>query len=638
MRCDWFSGKRAMIAWVMFICVAAVAAEHAGSPYGICAHVSRWSDHNLAKEEFALMREAGIRYARTDFDWTTLQQADGGEWQFEMFDSTVQMAEDAGITILPILAYDVDWARPAYKHLDKWLGYVRAVVSRYKDRLPYWEIWNEEDLEGFWRETPDPANYTTLLKATYSEIKDINPELTVVLGGLSGIPFEYLEGIYKAGGGDFFDVLAVHPYRYPGSPEANNLEADMLKLKDMMAEYGDEAKPIWFTEIGWPTHKPQTDLLADIVRAGLEAAAPDRAIWIIAVFDDPGYPTQASFSDEQIKQMLPGSGKITRLTLADFGNLTASKYHALIWPPEEAFAEQLFGKIERFVRDGGIVIFTSGVPLYYAASQNPDGSWARSGADESHRRRLRIGWEAWWTKEGVPEEAAELTAAEAFAGKIDLTNTSAKAARFLTDSAIREGDEFVPLLLAKKGDFTGVAAALYKLGGEMKGAVIVSALMQDCRGVSERRQAAMLARSYIIALQCGAEKMFWYNLRAGEWDPFYNEANFGIVHKDLTPKPAYTAMQALNKARPAGSVGSGLASDGTLYYPSWTDANGRRVYAVWTASTETKAEFEIDGQIESAFDMFGNKAPLKIENGSLPVTVSSEPIYIIGPRSLKLKR
>ncbi len=106
------------------------------SPYGICAHVSRHGDHELAEGEFKLMRQAGIGWARTDFDWTTVQQAQGGPWDFSLFDATVDKAEEAGVTILPILGYDVPWASPAYRHMDLWREYVQKTVGRYKDRLP----------------------------------------------------------------------------------------------------------------------------------------------------------------------------------------------------------------------------------------------------------------------------------------------------------------------------------------------------------------------------------------------------------------------------------------------------------------------------------------------------------------------
>ncbi len=608
------------------------------SPYGICAHVSRSSDHALAAEEFKLMRRAGIRWARTDFDWTSVQKRQGGDWDYSMFDATVDLAEKAGITILPILDYDVPWASPAYQHLDLWLEYVRKTVTRYQDRLRYWEVWNEQDLVGFWKETPNPANYTTLLKATYQEIKKIDPDLQVLLGGVSGIPYEYIEGIYQAGGANYFDAMAVHPYRYPDTPEAHSLKGDLEKLKALMSQYGDPNKPVWITEIGWPTHQVPASLLTDVIRCGLKTVAPERTNWTLAVFDDPGYPVQNNFSQTQLESMLPGKGRIVRMDYKQVGELNPEVHQAFLWPPEEAFAVDLFETIESYVRRGGIIIFTRGVPLYYMAEQKEDGSWTRDGADESYRRRLHIGWQAWWTNPAVPKEIAQLTAPESFASEIDLSGESIPAQRFLTDAAIGPQDRFIPLLQARDGDFTGTAAALYDLNSDLKGAVIVSVLMQDMRGVSEDRQAAMLPRTYLITLQSGVQRVFWYNLRAGEGNPFYNEDHFGIVHKDLKPKPAWRAMRTLSKARPASAVPlDGRWQSGTVFYPGWKCPDGKTAFALWTSSTARTVTISFEGTLIEAYDVFGKTIDIQSQNGHLQVELSATPLYLIGPEEIELQ-
>jgi hypothetical protein len=600
------------------------------SPYGICAHVSRHGDHELAEGEFALMRQAGIGWARTDFDWTTVQQAQDGPWDFSLFDATVDKAEQAGITILPILAYDVAWATPAYKHPNLWREYVQKTVGRYKNRLRYWEVWNEPDLVQFWKETPDPANYTILLKAAFEEIKKIDPELTVVLGGLSGIPYEFIEGIYKAGGGAFFDVMAVHPYRYPDTPEAHSLKDDLDKLRQLMAKYGDSDKPVWITEIGWPTHLGRSGLLEDIVRSGLKAVNPERKQWTLAVFDDPGYPTPFNLHDKPLEAMLPGGGRIIRLTLEQMKDLTPQRYDALLWPPEEAFAAECFDAMEAYVRNGGTVIFTQGVPLYYAARQDETGRWIRQDAGQEYRKRLHIGWEAWWTKQGVPRKVDRLEAA----GFHLPENTSAE--RFLTDAELKPGDRFIPLLTAAEGDYAGTAAAVFELDSDLKGAVIVSTLFWDFRGVTEDKQAAILPRAYLTALHSGVECMFWYNLRAGETDPFYNEDNFGIIHRDLTPKPAYHAMQVLNRARPAGSKPLDNSwQTGMIFYPGWTRPDGRKAFAIWTAGTAQTAEFHIEGTILEAFDSSGKLLDIRLKNQTAQIALSAAPIYMIGPEEIE---
>jgi hypothetical protein len=620
--------------WVPPLMLSIPVFADAPSPYGICAHVSRHGDHELAAEQFTLMRQTGIRWARTDFDWTTVQSRENGPWDFSMFDNTVEMAEKAGITILPILAYDVAWATPAYRHLDRWRQYVRQTVSRYHNRLRYWEVWNEPDLVQFWKETPDPANYTLLLKASYEEIKRIDPDLQVLLGGLSGIPYDYIEGIYKAGGKDFFDIMAVHPYRYPSEPEAHSLKDDLNKLRELMVTYGDADKPVWITEIGWPTHQNRTELLEQVVSTGLETVAPDRTHWTLAVLEDGLTPVK--LSNNQLNAMLPGDGRVERLSLPQIKKLTPDRYHALLMPPSESFAVEAFETIEAYVRDGGIVILTQGVPLYYTAKQSEDGSWTRQGADESYRRRLHLGWQAWWTKPDVPQSIGKLTISQPFASKIRLPEKTAPAERFLTDAALKTGDRFIPLVqAAAEGDYTGTVAAVYKLDSDLKGAVIVSTLLEDYRGITEEKQAAILPRAYLIALHSGVERMFWYNFRARENDPFYNEDHFGILHHDMKPKPAYTAMQTLNRVRPAGSIP--LDADwqtGSLYYPGWKRPDGQTAFALWTSGSPRHIDVSFKGTLTEALDHLGNPADIRPTDGKLTVPLSETPIYLIGPESI----
>lgn len=630
------------IAFQCCLVLSAIAAGRAhaqqteASPYGICAHVSRYSDHQLARQQFQLMRDAGIRWARTDFDWTTVQPRQEGPWDFSMIDRTVQMAEDAGITILPILAYDVAWASPAYKHLDLWRQYVRKTVTRYKGRLTYWEVWNEPDLVQFWKDTPDPANYTRLLKAAYEEIKAVDPDAVVLLGGLAGLPWDYINGIYDAGGGAFFDIMNVHPYCYPQTPEAAKISDDLLRLRRLMVERGDADKPVWITEIGWPTHQNDTALLADIVCAGLNTLHPDRTAWTLAVLDDPGYALRVPISDDDLLKMLPEQGRIVRLTLTQLSQLTPLTHHALLLPLEEGFPVESFDTMERYVRDGGTLIFGQGVPLYFTMRQSEGGSWQRGDAGGDYRRRLRIGWEAWWTRQGVPQAVKHLSVPAPYADRIRLNDRAPAATRFLTDALLKPGDRFIPLLQAADGDYLGTTAAVFDLSGDLKGAVIVAALQAEYRGILHDQQAAMLARAYLIALHSGVERMFWYNLRARENDPFYNEDHFGIIHRDLSPKPAYRAMQTLNRARPVGSVPlKDNWQDAALFYPAWKHPDGQTVWAVWTVAPDEETTLTVKGDAIEAFDLFGSPVSLQADNGAMTLTVTHTPVYLIGPTGIQ---
>ena len=110
---------------IKMVCLAAIlaagtaaAAAATDDPYGVCAHVSR-SELKIAPQEFDRMREAGVNWVRTDFDWNGVEKS-RGEWNYAHLDRLTGLAKEEGMNILPILDYDVAWARPAWKNLDAW--------------------------------------------------------------------------------------------------------------------------------------------------------------------------------------------------------------------------------------------------------------------------------------------------------------------------------------------------------------------------------------------------------------------------------------------------------------------------------------------------------------------------------------
>jgi len=67
-------------------------------------------------------------------------------------------------------------------------------------------------------------------------------------------------------------------------------------------------------------------------------------------------------------------------------------------------------------------------------------------------------------------------------------------------------------------------------------------------GYSERRQASLLARTYILSLASRAvDYIAWYNFRNDGNERFEAEQNFGVVRSDLRPKPAYRALATVGR-------------------------------------------------------------------------------------------
>ncbi|HOK96711.1 MAG TPA: hypothetical protein PKW71_11345, partial [Anaerohalosphaeraceae bacterium] len=362
---------------------------------------------------------------------------------------------------------------------------------------------------------------------------------------------------------------------------------------------------------------------------------PSRKNWTLAVLSIPEYPPRYSYSDERLQGMLPGGGRIVHLNIETINFLNPQIHNALLMPPDEAFPADCFDIIEDYVRKGGIILFTQGVPLYYTIRQDSQGNWTRNNADSSYRKRLHIGWEAWWTRPGVPRQISTLLVPIDFRTQVHLPGTQITAERFLTDSELKTGDKFIPLLEAAEGDYKGSAAAVFDLDSDLKGAVIVSALIQDLRGISEEQQAAILPRALLAALHSGAECVFWYNFRAFENNPYYNEDHFGIIHKDLRPKPAYWGIQSLTRARPAGSkplMENWQTED--LFYPGWKRPDGQNGYAVWTTGKPRYAGFLAEGKISGMFDNSGSPLAVEQSNNMIRLFVTETPLYLIGPEKL----
>ena len=242
-----------------------LAAEGGGtaSPYGVCAHVAAHGEFEGLGETLGMMVPAGVANIRCDFTWANIEKPKGN-WDFSLCDEVVAKARAAGVTILPILDYShPDHGEP---HVDQapWREYVRRVVERYAADCPVFEVWNEQDhVKGALQ---NPTNYLALLKCSYEEIKAAAPDARVAVGGFCGIPLRYIEELYKIGGGAYFDIMNIHGYSVPDRPEGSTLDVETDKLREIMAKYGDAGKPIWCTEVGWPTNDPTPDY--DIKRHG----------------------------------------------------------------------------------------------------------------------------------------------------------------------------------------------------------------------------------------------------------------------------------------------------------------------------------------------------------------------------------
>ncbi len=237
----------------------------------------RWDDSAFGlnhvpttAEACAQLRKGGVAWAR---DWSMkwdAVEATEGSYDFSEIDRQVNRIKATGMHPLPLLPPQPSaaWAseaplgdlpvveRTAYAPTaDKRAQlnqFIAATVTRYKDRVEYWEFLNEP-LWVPWYCLPTSAGYDVdtyidLLKGAFAAMKGADPDC-LVLGGLSIMARSTLgDEFIEKGGLDYVDIYNLHPYPEGDGPEA--FVPWMARIQATMDAHGGR-KPIWATELSY---------------------------------------------------------------------------------------------------------------------------------------------------------------------------------------------------------------------------------------------------------------------------------------------------------------------------------------------------------------------------------------------------
>ncbi len=131
--------------------------------------------------------------------------------------------------------------------------YVRFVAERTKGRVDALEIWNEWDINIGGGLPGRPEDYIALLRAVVPVIRAAAPEVKIIGGSVTpeGVDRGYLRALIDLGLLDWVDGISVHAYVW--SRDASTPE-DAASWVRRLLSY-TRGKPIYITEIGWPTHR-----------------------------------------------------------------------------------------------------------------------------------------------------------------------------------------------------------------------------------------------------------------------------------------------------------------------------------------------------------------------------------------------
>ena len=311
--------------------------------YGI--HTFMWWKPDRIGEDLALINDMGFGWAKQKFAWREIEGIEKGQYDWYRPDRIVEEAKEAGVNLVVRLDRQPFWAEPDDNRwhenqppgdLTDFGDFCGAVAARYQGRIAAYQVWNEPNLSREWGErTPNPTEYTALLKVCYEAIKAADPQAIVISAGLAPTgtvsehvmpDTDFLQGMYDAGAAAYFDVLGVNAPGYKAPPELPPEEAEQPEygggrwfafrhvedMRAIMVANGDAAKQVAILEMGWT----------------LDQVNPEYAWFAVDEETQADYLVRAyQYASENWQ---PWIGLMTTIYIADY-NWTAEEHEQWWW-------------------------------------------------------------------------------------------------------------------------------------------------------------------------------------------------------------------------------------------------------------------------------------------------------------------
>ncbi|QBD75060.1 hypothetical protein EPA93_03235 [Ktedonosporobacter rubrisoli] len=230
----------------------------ANSPYGFTVVTA---DSTLV----ALYKQMGVCWVRFQIHVDDIQS--GGSYNWGTLDSVVALMNASGIHLdVPIQCFQGScFSNPYTPTPDEMASFATQVATRYNGKsghgyIDAFEIGNEEyDANSSF----SISNYGPILKAGYQAIKAASPYAQVGMYGTflsnPSRTTDVLNAIFGGGYGAYMDFMNFHYYNQGLDPRVDvdsmhpSFDHKWQMMNSIAARYGFGGKPIWVTEIGWPT-------------------------------------------------------------------------------------------------------------------------------------------------------------------------------------------------------------------------------------------------------------------------------------------------------------------------------------------------------------------------------------------------
>ena len=580
--------------------------ERIQEAYGVCTHITRPNfDYYIRDRELALTQEAGIRWVRSDLDFYNAFRSHT-EFDPTLFDNVLTSTEAHGQHLLGILTWlrRRPWEDPQYSL------YLEQLARQYDQRITHWEMLNEVNLV---RDADSLCSrYVGSLKVAYETLKRMNPGNVVLTSGFAEVAGPFVSEFSSLGGWRYCDVFNFHSYFLP-----EGLIPCYERLHEYMKRDGWE-RPVWLTECGMHTalvENESTGFFTNLLPAALQRIGirmSKTRVGVLCDFDK-GY---AALSGEESEKLLrPLCREVKLCALSQLNSVSVSKIPVLIAAQGEFFPAAYFPALVDYVRRGGTIVLAGGMPFYYDAHTPDESYFQRKTLGTSLYRQLHMSAATNWTDPVTGEKLTEVPPLSGRSGEVasayEWKPTEQSPARYLGEEHLAPGDTLIPLVTAGTEHLRYPIAGIYRLNSDLRGNIIFQTRMRASLSPDkEAEQARRVARLYLIAFAYGVDKVFWYNLRSRENDPYYSEDCFGLIHHDFTVKPAMQAYRTLVRMCPENSTRPQITYSAGLYRATWEQPDGTRVEAIWSPTQQQHVKTP-RGTRCSYYDHMGNRIKLK---------------------------
>jgi hypothetical protein len=241
----------------------------------------------LGNGEYARMSVGNVRTLRLPMFWADLEPSPG-TFDWRAMDVEVAFAAYYGMRLRPFIlglpawvqrgSHSSDYPPVSSRFFQKnWKYLLVQLIDRYgpkgllwkylhavapqirKQPIRSWQIWNEPNARTYWKPGATAAEgYAKLLRISATTIRRHDPSAKVIAAGLFLQPLDgvtmpqFVDELYKQpGAAASFDALALHPY----ARSVAGVLKQIRLARRLMAENGDATKPLWITELGWPTQR-----------------------------------------------------------------------------------------------------------------------------------------------------------------------------------------------------------------------------------------------------------------------------------------------------------------------------------------------------------------------------------------------